>query len=98
MSAFVLSMAFFLTAGQPPADVPAQQPAQQAANGPAAPEPAKPEPKMICKYENAVGSRLQKTKVCRPEGQAASNQDTKLQRELSKNGDFIDPSSSGFGN
>jgi hypothetical protein len=93
MSAFVLSMAFFLAAGQPPAEAPAQA----SATTPAATEPAKPEPKMVCKYEHATGSRLQKTKVCRPEGQSSADQDTKLQRELNRNGDFVDPQR-GFGN
>ncbi|MFT3725687.1 MAG: hypothetical protein QM773_19165 [Hyphomonadaceae bacterium] len=92
MSGFVISVAFLLAAGQPPADAPAQQPAA----GPS--EPAKAEPKMICKYEHATGSRVQKTKVCRPEGQSGEEQDTKLQRELSKNGDFVDPQKGGFGN
>ncbi len=96
MSALLLSMAFFLTAGQPPADAPVQ-PAQQTSGALAARDPAKPEPKMICKYEHAVGSRVQKTKVCRPEGEPGADQDTKLQRQLSKNGDFVDPQR-GLGN
>jgi hypothetical protein len=91
MSAFIVSVAFLLAGGQPPADAPAATTA-----APAAQTPAK-EPKMICKYEQAVGSRLQKTKVCRPEGQSSEDQDTKLQRELSKNGDFVEPQR-GFGN
>lgn len=93
MSAILLSMAFFLSAGQPPAEAPAQP----ASGAPAASEPAKPEPKMICKYEHAVGSRVQKTKVCRPEGEPGADQDTKLQRQLNKNGDFVDPQR-GLGN
>ena len=93
MSVLVVSVAFLLAAGQPPAEAPAQQaaPAQTS-------EPAKVEPKMICKYENLTGSRLQKTKVCRPEGDTGAGDDTKLQRELSKNGDFVDPQRGGFGN
>jgi hypothetical protein len=92
MSALVLSAAFLLSAGQPPADAPAQQPAA----GPA--EPAKAEPKMVCKYEFATGSRVQKVKVCRPENDSAGAQDTKLERQLMKNGDFVDPQKGGFGN
>jgi hypothetical protein len=42
------------------------------------------EPKMICKYEQVTGSRLQKTKVCRPEGQEGNDQSTALQRSLDK--------------
>jgi hypothetical protein len=93
MSLLVVSLALLLTAGQPPAEAPAQQaaPAQTS-------EPAKAEPKMICKYENLTGSRLQKTKVCRPEGETGASEDTKLQRELSKNGDSVDPQRGGFGN
>ncbi len=93
MSAYVISVAFFLAAGQPPADTSAQQTA-----GSEAAEPAKPEPKMVCKYENLTGSRVQKTKVCRPEGQERSTMDTKLERQLMKNGDFVDPQKGGFGN
>jgi hypothetical protein len=61
---------------------------------------------MICKYEFATGSRVQKVKVCRPENEAGMDQDTKLQRELAKNGDMHRPgefggavsSGSGIGN
>jgi hypothetical protein len=80
MSAFVLSAAFLLLAGQPPAVTPTQASA-----------PAKPEPKMICKYEFATGSHIHKVKVCRPENEMADDIDTKLQREMSKNGDQRTP-------
>ena len=92
MSAFMVSVTFLLAAGQPPADAPAQQPAASPS------EPAKAEPKMVCKYEHATGPRLQKTKVCRPEGETGSAMDTKLERQLMKNGDFVDPQKGGFGN
>jgi hypothetical protein len=93
MSAVLLSMAFFLAGAQAPADTPAQ-----ASVAPETAAPVKEEPKLVCKYEFATGSRVQKVKVCRPANATSSNQDTKLQRELSKNGDFRDPQSGGFGN
>lgn len=93
MSAVLLSMAFFLVGGQPPTDTPAQT-----SVAPEAATPVKEEPKLVCKYEFATGSRVQKVKVCRPVDEGSSNQDTKLQRELSKNGDFRDPQSGGLGN
>jgi len=79
MTLFFFPALFLLAGGQPPANEPAPQPVV------AAPE-AKPEPKMICKYEHVTGSRLQKTKVCRPEGESGHDQDSALQRELNKVG------------
>ena len=58
------------------------QPAQTAT--PATTEAPAAEPKMICKYEPVTGSRVQKTKVCRPEGQEGNDQSTALQRSLDK--------------
>ena len=85
MSAFIVSVAFLLAGGQPPADTPA---ATTAAPADAATQSPAKEPKMICKYEYEMGSRVKKTKICRPEGETSADQDTKLQRELSKNGDM----------
>jgi len=90
MSAFGLSLIFLLSAGQPATDPAAQQPAATTAQ-PAA------EPKMVCKYEHVTGSRLQKTKVCRPENEKGADQDTKLQRELSRNGDYREVPRGGIG-
>lgn len=95
MSIFLVSLSFLVSASQPPSNGPAAQATAPAATVAEAP---KPEPKMICKYEHTTGSRLSKQKVCRPEGQSGLEQDTALQRELNRNGDFRDPSASGFGN
>lgn len=91
MTSFSLSLIFLLAAGQPSTATPPQQ------TTPAATTPAA-EPKMVCKYEHVTGSRLQKQKVCRPEGESGSDQDTKLQRELSRNGDYREPPGPGLGN
>ena len=90
MTSFPLSLIFLMVAGQPATDATAPQPI------PAAAQPAA-EPKLVCKYEHVTGSRLQKTKVCRPEGESGSDQDTKLQRELSRNGDYREVPSGGLG-
>jgi hypothetical protein len=74
----VLPVLFMLTAEPQTTSQPAPQPAPAATEAPAA------EPKMICKYEQVTGSRLQKTKVCRPEGQEGNDQSTALQRSLDK--------------
>ena len=98
MSAFIISVALLLAAGdQPPADT-AVAPAMQATTSTPAAAPAKEEPKMICKYENSTGSRLQKVKICRPANERADDQDTKLQRELNRNGDLRLAPTPGFGN
>ncbi len=77
MFGIILSVALLLSAAdQPPADAAATQPQPQAE-----------EPKLVCKTEFAVGSRVKKVKVCRPVNQEADFQDTKLQREMAKNGD-----------
>jgi hypothetical protein len=84
MSGFAISLAFLMLGGQPPTDT--------AAPAPAATEAPKPEPKMVCKYENITGSRVQKQKVCRPENQDSSAfQDTTLQRDLSRLGNIAPP-------
>jgi hypothetical protein len=96
LSGIVLSAALrFAAADQPPATDSAQvQPVQTGQTAQAA---AVEEPKMVCKYESSTGSRVQKVKVCRPADQKQDEQSTKLQRELAKNGDFIEPSGT-FGN
>lgn len=91
MTSFALPLIFLLSASQPATDAPTQPAAATEATAPAA------EPKMVCKYEHVTGSRLQKTKVCRPENEKGSDQDTKLQRELSRNGDYREPPSPGVG-
>lgn len=94
MSAFIVSVAFFLTAGQPPAAVPAETPAPATQ----AVEPAKEEPKMVCKFEQATGS-MRKTKVCRPVGGPEPEQSTALERSLARNGDMrVQGAASSFGN
>ncbi len=90
MPSFAVSLAFLLAAGQPPAEAPAV-PATTA-------ETPAPEPKMICKYEFATGSRVQKVKVCRPENQTSNDLDTKLQRDLTRLGDARIPAEGGLGN
>lgn len=89
MPSFAVSLAFLLAAGQPPAEAPAAPAATTEA--PAA------EPKMICKYEYATGSRVQKVKVCRPENQTSNDMDTKLQRDMSRLGDMRIPGEKGGG-
>lgn len=80
MSSLLLSVVFLLgAADQPPTEATTQQPATQAATT--------PEPKMICKYENLTGSRVQKQKVCRPEGQTGNDQDSNLKRKMDRMGD-----------
>lgn len=78
MTSFALSVIFLLAAGQPATE--------QTATPAAAATPAA-EPKMVCKYERSTGSRLQKQKVCRPEGETGNDQDTALQRKLDRLGD-----------
>ena len=90
MTAFGLSLIFLLSASQQPTDAIAQP------TTPAATQPAE-EPKMVCKYEHVTGSRLQKTKVCRPENEKGADQDSKLQRELSRNGDYREVPRGGVG-
>ena len=76
MSGIILSLSLlFSVSDQPPADAAA------------APQPQGEEPKLVCKREFAVGSRVKNVKVCRPTNQEADFQDTKLQREMAKNGD-----------
>lgn len=82
MTSFVFPALFLLAGGQPPTDAAVQPPARAADAAPAA------EPKMICRYEHVTGSRLSRQKVCRPEGQSGMDQETALQRELQRNGDF----------
>ncbi|MFT3725686.1 MAG: hypothetical protein QM773_19160 [Hyphomonadaceae bacterium] len=89
MSPVIVSIALLLAADQPPAVAPTQTAdATQA---------AKPEPKMVCKYEFATGSRVQKVKVCRPENEPAGDQDTKLQRAIDRLGDMRIPGEKGGG-
>jgi hypothetical protein len=94
MNLFLFPALFLLAGGQPPtADAPATEPATVAA--PVA--ETKPEPKMVCKYEHVTGSRLSKTKVCRPEGAKGDDQGMALRRSLDKIEDrSIDPG--GLGN
>lgn len=58
---------------------------------------AQKEVKEICKYEFATGSRVKKVKVCRSTDDTSSYQDTKLQRDLAKNGDMRVPGETGGG-
>lgn len=95
MSSLLLSVVFLLgAADQPPTEATTQQPATQAATQGA----TTPEPKMICKYENLTGSRVQKQKVCRPEGQTGNDNSTALQRKLDRLGDERVAAGTGFGN
>jgi len=80
MTAFGLSLIFLLSASQPATDATAQP------STPAATQPATEEPKMVCKYEHVTGSRLQKTKICRPENEANAD-NTALQRKMDRLGD-----------
>jgi len=77
----LLPVLFLMSADEPQTPQPATPPAAQQAVAPATPAA---EPKMICKWEQVTGSRVQKTKVCRPEGQSGVDQSTALQRSLDK--------------
>lgn len=77
----LLPVLFLVAVDEPQTTQPTTPPAAQQAAAPATPAP---EPKMVCKYEHVTGSRLQKTKVCRPEGESSNDQSTALQRGLNK--------------
>jgi len=55
------------------------------------------EPEMVCRNEYEPGSRVRKTRVCRPKGGDKQQDKTVLQRELDRFGD-VAPPSGGFGN
>jgi hypothetical protein len=84
----VLLMLFQAAAGAP-ADAP--QTTAAAATEKAA------EPEMVCRNEYEPGSRVRKTRVCRPKGSDKQQDKTALQRELDRQGDTIPPTG-GFGN
>jgi hypothetical protein len=96
MNIYLFPALFLLAGGEPQTTTqPAATEAPATAAAPVA--ETKPEPKMVCKYEHATGSRLSKTKVCRPEGQEGDDQSMALRRSLDKIEDrSIDPGS--FGN
>jgi hypothetical protein len=96
MNIYLFPALFLLAGGEPQTTTqPAATEAPATAAAPVA--ETKPEPKMVCKYEHATGSRLSKTKVCRPEGQVGDDQSMALRRSLDKIEDrSIDPGS--FGN
>ena len=94
MNIYLFPALFLLAGGEPQTTT---QPAATQAPVTAPVAETKPEPKMVCKYEHATGSRLSKTKVCRPEGQEGADQSRALRRSLDKIEDrSIDPGS--FGN
>jgi hypothetical protein len=55
------------------------------------------EPEMVCRNEYEPGSRVRKTRVCRPKGSDKQEDKTALQRALDRHAD-IPPSTGGFGN
>ena len=55
------------------------------------------EPELICRNEYEPGSRVRKTRVCRPKGSDKQQDKTALQRELDRQGDTVPPTG-GFGN
>lgn len=55
------------------------------------------EPEMVCRNEYEPGSRVRKTKVCRPKGSDKQEDKTALQRALDRHAD-VAPPSSGIGN
>ena len=69
MTSFAFSVMFLLVTSQPATEVPAPQ----APAAPVATTATAPEPKMICKYERTTGSRVQKTKICRPENEKGAD-------------------------
>lgn len=81
MNIYLFPALFLLAGGEPQT---ATQPAATEAPVAAPVTETKPEPKMICKYEHATGSRLSKTKVCRPEGAEGDDQSMALRRSLDK--------------
>lgn len=79
MTSLMFPALFLLAGGQPPTEAATEQTAPAAtATAPAA------EPKMICRYEHVTGSRLNRQKVCRPEGESSADQSTALQRQLDR--------------
>ncbi|MDP3736602.1 MAG: hypothetical protein Q8R02_04385 [Hyphomonadaceae bacterium] len=87
-----LVMFFQAAAGQvaaPPAEIP-QTTVTVTAEAPK-------DVKETCKYEFATGSRVKKVKVCRSTDEKPSYEDTKLQRDLAKNGDMRRPGEMGGG-
>ncbi|HEX5008498.1 MAG TPA: hypothetical protein VFV70_15395 [Hyphomonadaceae bacterium] len=55
------------------------------------------EPEMVCRNEFEPGSRVRKTRICRPKGSDKQQDKTALQRELDRQGDVLPPSP-GIGN
>jgi hypothetical protein len=55
------------------------------------------EPEMVCRNEYEPGSRVRKTRVCRPKGSDRQQDKTVLQRQLDRQGD-VAPPSGGLGN
>lgn len=85
----VVLLALFQAAAGAPADAPQ-------ATAAAATEKAA-EPELICRNEYEPGSRVRKTRVCRPKGSDKQQDKTVLQRELDRFGD-IAPPAGGLGN
>ena len=79
----VVLLVLFQTAAGAPADAPQATPA-------ATTEKAA-EPELVCKFEYEAGSRVRKTKVCRPKGGDKQQDKTALQRELDRQGDVLAP-------
>jgi hypothetical protein len=82
-------LVLFQTAAGAPADAP------QTTAAPATEKAAEPE--MICRNEFEPGSRVRKTRVCRPKGSDKQQDKTALQRELDRQGDVLPPTP-GIGN
>jgi hypothetical protein len=76
-------LVLFQTAAGAPADAPQ-------ASAAATTEKAA-EPEMICRNEYEPGSRVRKVRVCRPKGSDKQQDKTVLQRELDRQGDFVEP-------
>lgn len=85
--------AVFLMLFQAAAGAPADAPQTTAA---AVTEKAA-EPEMVCRNEYDPGSRVRKTKVCRPKGSDKQQDKTVLQRELDRHAD-VAPPVGGIGN
>jgi hypothetical protein len=82
-------LVLFQAAAGAPADAP------QATTAAATEKAAEPE--MVCRNEYDPGSRVRKTKVCRPKGSDKQQDKTVLQRELDRHAD-VAPPVGGLGN
>ena len=83
-----VALAVLLQASGPVAEPPPSTPASETA-----PETVekKDKPKMVCRFEYPTGSRLKRERVCHEQGSDEQQDKTKLQRELDRQGDVLQP-------